>query len=412
LFLCIFAGSDGGVVGVADVGELVTEGVGDDVWVEGFGLAAAGYGVRDLEGEFVGGTAVFAALEGYGWGALAKVCSAGGGIVVAVAGVLLVVVVTVTVVIVAVVIAIVCLLVAIAVVAVAVAVTVTVVAIVGFLVAVVITVTVIAVVVVIVDSVLSTVTSCATLLVVVIVVGLLVAIVGLLIAIVGLLATSITLVTTRSRTTSTILGSDNITKTSSVEQIEHTHAISIKRRSSTALTERSNRTVDIDIRVDKRSDTTELRRNRERSITTDILYIVIGKRIGVLLRRYHANSSNKGVGTSTKFSEDLVGTGELSNLVSTCISQPEIMFETYLVARVCSTQKIRDGGAGNGRSSTSITSLNSANGLNGNLFLTESSLDVGDNRRQDETPGNHDCFCDLEYSNVKKGPLNVRGNLK
>ena len=64
---------------------------------------------------------------------------------------------------------------------------------------------------------------------------------------------------------------------------------------------------------------------------------------------------------------------------------------TYLVARVRSTKKVRDGRTGDSRSRTSIPTLNSADSSDGELFLTEASLDVGDNRRDDEDLGNHVC---------------------
>jgi hypothetical protein len=61
------------IVGFADVDQLVAERVGDDGGVEGFALAAAGEGVGDLEGEFVGGAAVGTRFEDYCGRAKAKV---------------------------------------------------------------------------------------------------------------------------------------------------------------------------------------------------------------------------------------------------------------------------------------------------------------------------------------------------
>jgi hypothetical protein len=68
-----------------------------------------------------------------------------------------------------------------------------------------------------------------------------------------------------------------------------------------------------------------------------------------------------------------------------------MIVRTYLVARVRSTEEVRDGSTGNGRSRTSITALNRADGSDRKLFLAEASLDVGDDRRDDKDLGNHVC---------------------
>lgn len=67
------------------------------------------------------------------------------------------------------------------------------------------------------------------------------------------------------------------------------------------------------------------------------------------------------------------------------------MENTYLIARVCSTEKVRYGRAGDSSSGTGITTLNAADSTDGDLLLTETGLDVGDHRRDHESLGNHVC---------------------
>jgi hypothetical protein len=74
--------------------------------------------------------------------------------------------------------------------------------------------------------------------------------------------------------------------------------------------------VDIDIRVDERSDTTKLSSSRKRSIATDVLCVAASKGVGVLLRSHHANGSSKGISTATEFGEDLISTDELVCLLA------------------------------------------------------------------------------------------------
>jgi hypothetical protein len=64
---------------------------------------------------------------------------------------------------------------------------------------------------------------------------------------------------------------------------------------------------------------------------------------------------------------------------------------TYLVAGVCCTEEIRDGRTGDSSSSTASTTLNTADSSDGDLLLTETCLDVGDDSRDDESLGNHVC---------------------
>ena len=67
------------------------------------------------------------------------------------------------------------------------------------------------------------------------------------------------------------------------------------------------------------------------------------------------------------------------------------MVRTYLVTRVRSAEKVRDGSTSNSRSRTSITALHRADGSDRKLFLTEASLNVGDDCRDDKDLGNHVC---------------------
>ena len=117
--------------------------------------------------------------------------------------------------------------------------------------------------------------------------------------------------TSRSSTTGRSLADNEITETSLVHEIKDTQAIGSKRRSSTALAKGRSITVDINIGVDERGNTTKLRSDRERSIATDVLGVTASEGVGVLLCGNHANSGSKGIGTSTEFSEDLVSTDEL-----------------------------------------------------------------------------------------------------
>ncbi len=437
----------GGGVCLAHVGELVAERVGDDVWVQGFTLTAASEWVCDLEGEFVGCAAVLAALEGDGWRAEAEVfgsaCSSGGvagistgvSVVVAVTccGVLLVVCVVAVLLVVGCVVvagisvvAGVSVVVAIAGCGVLLVVGVVSSVIVGVLLVVSCIVVACVGVVVLVKVASSVLVVCVALALasigVVVLVGIVVTSRGIVIscgivigssvvtsvvvrvavvssiASVGIAVTSSRLVATlsstarSSSTTSRSLANDKVTETSLIHKIKHTQTISGKRRCRTALAKRRSVAVDVDIRVNKRSDTTELRSNGERSIATDVLDVAVGEGVGVLLSSYHANSSSKGIGTSTEFSEDLVCTDELFGLLAPDRSKVEVRVEmTYLVARVCCTEEIRDGRTGDSSGSTASTTLNTADSSDGDLLLTETCLDVGDDGRDDESLGNHVC---------------------
>lgn len=255
------------VVGLAHVGQLVAERVGDDVGVEGFALAAARQRVRNLECEFCGGPVAFAALEGDGGCAEAEVCAcegAGGGLLVAVVvcdflvggGVLLGVLVVVG----------------------------NVVAGVGY------------------------VLSSGSLLLLLVVVGLLVVVV--IVVIVGLLVV-VVVSSSRSGTTSSSLRNNKVTETSLVEQIKDAQTRSIKRIGSAARAKSCNCTSYIDVGVDERRDATELRGDGKSGVTADILHVTVGEGVGVLLSGNEANGSSKGIGASSKFSEDLVSTDEL-----------------------------------------------------------------------------------------------------
>ena len=66
-----------------------------------------------------------------------------------------------------------------------------------------------------------------------------------------------------------------------------------------------------------------------------------------------------------------------------------MIVKAYLSAGVCSTEKVRNGSTSNSSCSTGIAALNSTDGRDGNLFLAEASLDVGDHRRDKNSLGNH-----------------------
>jgi hypothetical protein len=364
-------------VGVADVGELVAEGVGDDVGVEGFALAAASKGVLDLEGKLVGGASVLAAGEDDGRCAFAEVggatgcgssCSsscggivtgccvvvvAGCGVLVVVAGrgalvlvvggslvgVLVLVVVTGS--------GLVSSLSSVALVLVVVGVVTSVLvgvvtgvlagvviagsssAVVGSLVATssgIVILGCVSSIVAVNGTVISSsivLSSSSILLVVVLVVagsGLVSSLSSIALVLVGIVVASSLVATlsstSGSSTTSTTLGLDKVTETGLVHQIEHTEAVSSKRGCSTALAESGGGTVSIDIRVNERGDTAELRSNRERSVTADVLGVAVGGRVGVLLSSDHAHGGSEGISTSTELSEDFVSGFELVLLVS------------------------------------------------------------------------------------------------
>jgi hypothetical protein len=356
-------------VGVADVGELVAEGVGDDVGVEGFALAAASKGVLDLEGKLVGGASVLAAGEDDGRCAFAEVGGATGcgcivtgccvvvvagcGVLVVVAGrgalvlvvggslvgVLVLVVVTGS--------GLVSSLSSVALVLVVVGVVTSVLvgvvtgvlagvviagsssAVVGSLVATssgIVILGCVSSIVAVNGTVISSsivLSSSSILLVVVLVVagsGLVSSLSSIALVLVGIVVASSLVATlsstSGSSTTSTTLGLDKVTETGLVHQIEHTEAVSSKRGCSTALAESGGGTVSIDIRVNERGDTAELRSNRERSVTADVLGVAVGGRVGVLLSSDHAHGGSEGISTSTELSEDFVSGFELVLLVS------------------------------------------------------------------------------------------------
>jgi len=398
----VLAESDGGGVGIAYVGELVAERVGNDVGVQGFALTATRELVCDLEGELISGTAVLASLEGYGGCALAEVCSTRGGItcccvVCCVTGISCVVVRVVVGVISRVVVGIVsCVVVRV---------------VVGII---------SRVVVGIVSCIVVRVISCVIVGVVALVcVTSVVGIAGVLVCVVtGICVTSssstasIGSVATRicisigigvvtsigisivasisiasSSTASRVLSNDEVTETSSLHEVEDTHALGSEGSTLRLLAESSSSTVNIDIRVDEGGDTTELRGNGQRSVTADVLCIAVGIGVGVLLSSNKANGSGNGVLTATELSDDLVSAGELlCGLVfvwSVSDSDP------YLSTSIGSTEKVTNGGSSNRCCSTSLSTLNSRDGSNGDLLLAETGFDVGDHRRDEDSLGNH-----------------------
>lgn len=338
--LAVFAERFGRSVSTADVGELVAECVGDDVGVESLALAAASKRVSDLEGEFGVRAVALATLEGDGGCALAEVCgSTSGGTSscvtsVAIAGVVVVALVGVSSVVVGIagvsivlvalvgISSILVALVRVASVLVALVgiASVSSIALVGIACVALVSITSIA-------CVLAGITSGAIVLVgIASIAGVSsVALVGIaLVCVTGVALVSIASValvcvssvsascsTASCSTTSRSLGSNKITKASGLHEIKDTQAIGVERSALTLLAECRSFTVDIDIRVDERGNTTELRSGRERSITTDVLDVVVGEGVGVLLSSNKANGGSNSISAASKLSDDLVGTGEL-----------------------------------------------------------------------------------------------------
>jgi hypothetical protein len=96
-----------------------------------------------------------------------------------------------------------------------------------------------------------------------------------------------------------------------VKEVEDTQAISVERSALSLLAERGDCAINIDIRVDKRGDTTELGSNRERGVTADVLGVATSEGVGVLLSSNESNCSSNGICASTKLGNDLVSTGKL-----------------------------------------------------------------------------------------------------
>jgi hypothetical protein len=289
-------------------------------------LATACDGVGDLEGEFCGRSVALTTLEGDSRCALAEVCGATSGgtassvASVAVVGIALVCVSSIAVVGVAVVlvcvssIAVVLVCVSgVAVVLVCVSSIVGVVACVSSIVGVVAGVSLVCVALVGISSI--SLVGIALICVASIAIGIssvavvLVGIAGVSLVCVALVG--ISSVTASCSTTSCGLGNNEITETSLVKEVEDTQAISVERSALSLLAKRSNSAIDIDIRVDERSDATELRGNRERWVTTDVLSVATSKGVGVLLGSNESDGSSNGICASTKLGDDLVSTGKL-----------------------------------------------------------------------------------------------------
>jgi hypothetical protein len=337
----------GSSVGIANVGQLVAEGVGDDVGVQGLSLTAAGYGVSDLEGEFGGGTVAFAALEGDGGCAFAKVSGSSGGstsscgtgvvvgvasVVVGVASVVVTSVVVTSVVVTSVVVGVTSVVVGVTSVVVGVASVVVTSVVVTSVVGVVVTsvVGVVVTSVVGVASIVTGISSCGTSVLSCVscisgcvaciascVTGASVTSIALCLTTLGLVCVSgvalvcVASVAASRRASSSSLRNNKIAETSRRHEVEDTHAISSKGSTKRLLAEGSSGARSIDSRVDKGSDTTELRGGRERSVAADILGVAVREGVGVLLSSNKTHGSSNGICASTKLSHDLIGTGKL-----------------------------------------------------------------------------------------------------
>jgi hypothetical protein len=216
---------------------------------------------------------------------------------------------------------------------------------------------------------------------------------SLLIGITSVIVASLLLSTTTRRS----LGSNEVTEAGLVKEVKDTQTVGSKRIGLGLLAESSNSTIDIDIRVDEWGDTTELRSGRERRVTTDILDVAVGEGVGVLLSGNEADGCGDGISASTELSDDLIGTAELLH-VSHRLPHAGVLI-SYLSARVGCAQKVADSGTSDCRGGASITTLNCRDGSNRDLFLTETGLDVGDDRRDEDNFGDHDG----EYGESKIG---------
>lgn len=64
---------------------------------------------------------------------------------------------------------------------------------------------------------------------------------------------------------------------------------------------------------------------------------------------------------------------------------------TYLSASIGSTQKIADGSARNGSGRTWVATLDLGDGIDRDLLLAETGLSIGDESRDENGLGDHDC---------------------
>jgi hypothetical protein len=299
LSLSILALSNGSVVGLAEVVEVVAEGVGDDVGVQGLALSATGNLVGDLEGELVGGTVALASLEGDGGCAETEVSTSSGtstssGLLVISSSVFLVVsggIVLVVVVLV--------LVLVVVVVGVLVVVLVVVLDVISGLVFAIFSVVGYLVVLSIIGNIVSSIISS--------VVG------GLVVVVVVLVVVGIASTGTSSSGAISSLSGDQATETSLVEEVEDGETVSVQGVGQGLSAESVDLAIDVNIGVDQGSDTTELSVGRERRVAANVLNVAIGKGVGVLLSSNQTKGCLESIGTSTKSLEDLIGTSELES---------------------------------------------------------------------------------------------------
>jgi hypothetical protein len=353
LGLSSLAESDGAVVCVADVAELVADAVGDDVGVEGFLLAFGDEGVGGEEGELVCVTAVAASDEIHGRSAVAEVSSAASaGIVTGIVAVVSVVSVVTSVVVVGVVVAVVSVITSV---------------VVGVVVASVASVVVVAGVVVTVTSIsvsaiaasTSVVTSVAS-----VVVGVTSIVAG--ISVVGSIAGSITGGASSSASSSaTVLTSELGVSTAGVDSLEvgealSDHDLGLRKagsveRSTDGLRRGSVGNVGAsDIGVNERDDTTESSSGGKGRVSADE-GLVDGEGVEVGLSGDETNGSV----------EDRLVVTEGGDLIR----------KRELVARAGCSKKGTGDGASKGGSLTRGSELKSLDSGDGDLLLAETSLD-------------------------------------
>jgi hypothetical protein len=372
LGLSVLAKGLGGIVGIADVGQLVADAVGDDVGVESLLLALGNESVLRDEGELGSGAAVESTNASNGGSADTKVSStaSAGVVVVATVVVLVIVLVAAVVVLVATVVVLVVVLVA------AVVLVATVVVLVVILVAVVVVLvaTVVLLVTVAVDSAVSSVVSGIVAGVavagIVVVTGVVVAsvvsgivagvAVASVVAIAGV-AVSSTGSGSGSGTTSQVglgaVGShgSEVGEALGNHNLSHGQAVGIK-----GAVEGGSRVGVLDVgaangRVDKRNDTPEHLSGGEGRVGAD---------------KGHADSEGVEVGLGSDKSLGGVDDGSVIAKV-----RDHLISEGELVAGAGSSQQRAGDASGNGGSNTGVAKVaQSLDGGNGNLLLSESSL--------------------------------------
>jgi hypothetical protein len=146
----------------------------------------------------------------------------------------------------------------------------------------------------------------------IVVVLLVVILIGVIVVVIGIISG---IVAPRSSTsdnsTGRILADDKVAQAGINEQVKDALSCSVEGLGLRLCTQGGDGTVDVDSRVDKRRDAPEFSGGGESGISTDILCIAIGKRVGILLGGDVSDGSVNGILTSTQLGDDLVGGNKL-----------------------------------------------------------------------------------------------------